>query len=298
MSMLGTYRFIAQHPLTKDHKAQAMVRWLRWQLASRVSRSSLTVPFVNQTRLLVRSGMTGATGNIYCGLHEFEDMGFLMHFLRPDDFFVDVGANIGAYSILAAASGAKVLSFEPVPSSFAALLDNIHLNRMGSRIDARPHAIGGSPGVLRMTADTDTTNRALSAGEHYTGETVEVDLVTLDQALKDMPVPALIKIDVEGFEMEVLKGAGSLLARPEVEALIIEVNGSGCRYGVTDTVLHAHLQSLGFRPYRYDPRSRVLVNGESAMHAAQGNALYLRHANVAQQRVSAAPSFNVLEQAL
>lgn len=54
--------------------------------------------------------MTGATGNIYVGLHEFEDMAFLLHVLRRTDLFVDVGANIGSYTILAGgAAGAKLL---------------------------------------------------------------------------------------------------------------------------------------------------------------------------------------------
>jgi hypothetical protein len=48
------------------------------------------------------SGMTGATGNLYVGLHEFEEMAFLLHFLRPGDLFADVGANVGSYTILAA----------------------------------------------------------------------------------------------------------------------------------------------------------------------------------------------------
>ncbi len=82
MGLLNTYRFIANHPLTRDHKIHAMSRWLRWQFGSRVLGWPVVVPFVGDTRLLARPGMTGATGNIYCGLHEFEDMAFVLHFLR------------------------------------------------------------------------------------------------------------------------------------------------------------------------------------------------------------------------
>lgn len=56
--------------------------------------------WIEGARLMVRNGMTGATGNIYCGLHEFTDMSFVLHLLRPDDLFVDVGANIGSYTVL------------------------------------------------------------------------------------------------------------------------------------------------------------------------------------------------------
>ena len=85
--------FIAGHPLTRDQKLRAFGRFFRWQVESRLRREVI-VPWIGGTRLAARKGMTGATGNIYCGLHEFEDMAFLLHFLRPCDAFVDAGANI------------------------------------------------------------------------------------------------------------------------------------------------------------------------------------------------------------
>jgi predicted RNA methylase len=73
--------------------------------------------------------MTGATGNIYAGLHDFHEMALLLHFLRPCDVFVDIGANVGAYSVLASGVvGAKTFAFEPVPQTFACLRDNVRMN--------------------------------------------------------------------------------------------------------------------------------------------------------------------------
>jgi len=230
MALLNNYRFIANHPLTRDRKISAFIRWLRWQIGSRVLGWPVAVPFVNNTRLLAKSGMTGATGNIYCGLHEFEDMGFVLHFLRPGDLFVDIGANIGAYSILASVTGAHMISFEPVPATFEAFLDNIHLNRLETHVDTRSQAVGRASGVLEMIADQDTTNQALRAEDHYTGKTIRVPVVTLDEALQNK-MPKLIKIDVEGFETDVLAGAVKTLANPELRAVVMELNGSGKRYG-------------------------------------------------------------------
>jgi hypothetical protein len=62
----------------------------------------VVVPFVGDTRLLVARGMRGATGNVYVGLHEFEEMAFALHALRPSSRFIDVGANVGSYTVLAA----------------------------------------------------------------------------------------------------------------------------------------------------------------------------------------------------
>ena len=63
------------------------------------------------------------TGNIYCGLAEFADMAFVLHVLRAGDLFVDIGANAGAYTLLASSvAGAKTTCFEPVPATYARLL--------------------------------------------------------------------------------------------------------------------------------------------------------------------------------
>lgn len=66
-------RFLCNHLLTRDHRAAAFARLCRWQIASRLRREVI-VPWVGGIRLAARRGMTGATGNIYAGLHEFADM--------------------------------------------------------------------------------------------------------------------------------------------------------------------------------------------------------------------------------
>ncbi len=80
-----------------------MTRFLRWQLGSRLLRMPLLVPWVGNTSLVIEAGMTGATMNFYCGLHEAVDMALVLHALQPGDVFLDVGANVGTYTILASA---------------------------------------------------------------------------------------------------------------------------------------------------------------------------------------------------
>jgi FkbM family methyltransferase len=293
VSVLDTFRFIAGHPLTRDRKAQAFGRWLQWQISSRAWPHPAVVPFVNDTRLLVRSGMTGATGNIYCGLHEFEDMAFVLHFLRPGDLFADVGANVGTYSVLAASTGAKVVSFEPIPATFESLLDNLHLNRLLAQVDARNLAIGRSEGHIQMVADQDTTNQVLPSGGIYAGETVNVPQATLDTALRESGAPRVIKIDVEGFESDVLAGAEGVLSDEALQAVVMELNGSGRRYGHDDEDLHQSMRSRGFGSFRYAPCERRLIDLEGR-RSLQGNTLYLRSPESAQAMVAGASPFRVL----
>jgi len=294
MSLLNTYQFISNHPLTKNRRGAAFKRWLRWQLGSRLVPGAIVVNFVAGSYLLVRPGMTGATGNIYCGLHEFEDMAFVLHFLRPGDLFVDVGANIGSYTVLASAAvGATTMAFEPIPATFQSLLDNIHLNRMADRVEAFNSAVGRSKGEIEMTVDRDTTNQAIQAGENYSGQTAKVPVVTLDEALKGRPVPKLIKIDVEGFESEVIAGAQAVLSNPAQQAVIMELNGSATRYGIDESALHRQMLEFNYKPYTYDPMRRQLID-LAGQKSKSGNTLYLRQPREAQEYLTRSEPYKVI----
>lgn len=292
MALLQTLRFILGHPLNQERKTEALLRYVRWQIGSRILPGPVAVPFVDQIRLLVAPGMTGATGNLYCGLHEFEDMAFTLRFLRPGDLFVDIGANVGSYSLLAAAAGARSIAFEPVPSTFKALTDNIRLNGLSDQIDARQIAIGARRETLIFTSDEDTMNHV--AGSNEEGKaTVQVDVQTLDEALGDQH-PILLKIDVEGFESNVLEGGHSTLESTRLLAVILELNGSGRRYGFEDADVHGAMLRFGFAPYQYHPTIRKIESLQGP-NLERGNTLYLRDREFVVRRLEGAPRFQVGE---
>jgi FkbM family methyltransferase len=81
-----------------------------------------------------------------------------------------------------------------------------------------------------MTADRDTTNRAIVNGLGYTGATVKVAVSPLDEIL-ERRIPKLIKIDVDGYESEVVAGGTEVFAGPDLQAVIMELNGSGMHHG-------------------------------------------------------------------
>jgi hypothetical protein len=158
-------------------------------------------------------------------------------------------------------------------------------------VDARNAAVGASGGVIRMTADQDTTNQALLADSRYAGATLSVPLTTLDGALQGK-VPKAIKIDVEGYESAVLAGAAETFADRALEAVIMELNGSGSRYGVDEGRLHQQLCDIGFFPCTYDPLTRRVADLEG-QRSNSGNTLYLRSPEAAQLTVVQAPTFRV-----
>jgi FkbM family methyltransferase len=281
--MLNLLRFIWQHPLASRQRMRALGRMVRWQLATRLlPEAELAMPFVSESRLLMRRGMTGATGNWYCDLHELHDMAFVLHLLRPGDLFVDVGANVGSYTVLAAAGvGARVVSVEPVPQTLRQLLRNVRLNDLGQIVEVHGVGVSDADGELRFSAELDTVNHVLVKGEQ--GASVVVPVRTLDALLLNQ-VPTLIKMDVEGFELPALKGAVATLAHPSLRALILETNGSGRRYGHSDKAIVDLLTRQGFWPHTYDGFERRLTTGLGG-----ANTVFVRDPERVQALVSAAP---------
>lgn len=284
--MWRTLRFILTHPLNRSRKFGALVGYVRWQIGSRLVQGPVAVPFVERTRLLVRAGMRGATGNLYCGLHEFASMGLVLHALRFGDLFVDVGANIGSYTILASGvCGASTISIEPVQEAFRHLADNVNLNGLGDLVSLNRVAVGDSPGMVRMTSALDTLNHVVP--EDRGGDAVEVPILTLD-GLLDGRAATLLKIDVEGYEAHVVRGAGHTLSVYPPLAVIVEMNGQGGRYNSGEEALDADLRGFGFAPCQYDPFSRSLTPG-AGFPRTDPNVLYVRDIAALAARLRSAP---------
>jgi FkbM family methyltransferase len=256
------------------------------QLTARAQRGDVIVAFPNTTRLAVSPWAKGAAHYIFPRLCEFEEMSLVMHYLRPGDVFVDVGANIGAYTVLAAGvAGANVVGFEPIPRTFAQCIRNVELNQLGGKVRAINAAVGAEAGALRMTDDLGTENYIVARG----GAGCEVPVITLDSQLAGQ-TPTLIKVDVEGFESAVFAGARHTMTLSGLQALIVERNEGGTRYGFDVGLLHRQIRDFGFSPFSYLPFERRLV---PLPDDARGNLIYLRNADAITQRLRAATPYTL-----
>jgi FkbM family methyltransferase len=272
-------RFISSHHLTRRHRAEAFLRFANFQLKARLNEE-IIFPWIGDTRLAVRRGMTGATGNIYAGLHDFSEMAFLLHFLRPGDLFYDVGANVGTYTVLASGvCQARSLAFEPDPSAAAALRRNVEVNGLADLVTVQETAVGAAKGVANFTIGLDTGNRILMEGSIGARK---IEMTTLDES-SVREKPTLLKMDVEGFNYQVVEGAKTTLASENLKAIIIEWPSE-----VINT-----LTSLGFQRIKYNPLSRGFQ--EYSDQEQQPNTLFIRNVDFVGRRVADANSFSVLE---
>ncbi|MBK8563692.1 MAG: FkbM family methyltransferase [Saprospiraceae bacterium] len=285
--LLQTLRRLTEHPLTINRKVVTLARYLDWQLNSRAGNPEIIKLWVEGLSLIVRRGYHASTACHYFGLPEFESMGFLLHFLKPADCFVDAGANIGAYSLLASGvCGAFSLAFEPDTNAAQMLLKNRALNHLESQIDVHETGLGASYQSLQMTTGKGIQNHIStqtdSPGTH-------IRIVPLDDFCKAR-VPVLIKIDVEGYETAVVKGAKNTLANLGVKALIVESMGLGQRYGFDEGALHQQLLSIGFQLFDYQPFTRKF---HQIVTPIFGNNLYLRDVSFVENRVKNGLKINI-----
>lgn len=276
------FSFILKHPLAKRNKTKSIIRFIKWQVISRIVHFPIIYPYVEKSKIIAQKGM-GSNGTIYVGLNDFEDMSFLLHFLREDDLFVDVGANIGLYTVLSSAViGAKTVCFEPVKTTFQKLLLNINVNNIHHKVEACNMGLGDKTMNLKFSVNLDSMNHVIMPNEIETDLFQEAQVDRMDNIFKTR-IPLLLKIDVEGYELQVLKGAAKTLQNPELRAIIVELNAGGWRFNVPDDMIHNYLSEFGFRPYSYNPFTREIRQEQT--YSKGLNTIYLRDIPFIKERI-------------
>lgn len=283
---------ILNHPLTKKQKVKTLLRYAKRALVIRLCPYPIAYPFIKETRLYVEKGLSSAELQIYTGLYEFEDMLFLLHFLRKEDTFIDIGANVGVYTVLASGvCGAESVAIEPIPSTYTHLRRNVLGNDLAHKVTTHNIGVGKANGILKFTSTLNASINKVATDEHIGHALIDVPVKPLDELLVDKS-PSLIKIDVEGFENNVILGATRTLENKTLKAIIIELNGLSSNYGFQDKEVHERILSAGFKAYAYNPRTRKLTPIEGW---GDRNTIYLRNVDEVQNRLNAAdavPIFN------
>jgi FkbM family methyltransferase len=282
-------REISTNPFTRGKPLSAWSRFIRWQTIDRALGGERDAPFVNDLVIQVRHGRAAATGVLYLGLPEVESMAFFAHALRPGDTFLDVGANIGTYSVLAAGvAGCRVMAMEPVPETYALLVGNLRRNSLLGSAETLNVAASDRAGTVRMTSAEDSTNHVLGAEERGG---IEVRTATLDE-LVNVDGPVFMKIDVEGHEAQALAGASRLMGDARLEAIAMEFAGCGTQFGVDERALYRSVVDRGFESCSYDPETRRLAPCAGGPDRP-GNTIFVRDRAAVQRRLKDAPPIRV-----
>ena len=216
------------------------------------------------------------------GVKEDATTEYVKSLIRPGMTFVDVGANIGYFTLLAASLGARVVAYEPTLAVFERLRENVALNSFDN-ITVVNAAVAEKRGTLTLYASTDDpeANNLFGDDDHP----VEVATICLDDDLAERGVEKvdLLKVDVEGAEPLVLAGAIRLLRSAAAPAIVMELNPVALRFANSEPAdLLNSLQSNG---YRCTELERAMYKGEIVV-----NILAVPEEREKRDTVSAQPS--------
>jgi FkbM family methyltransferase len=194
---------------------------------------------------------------IRSGCYEPDTMEFIRSYLRPGMVFLDVGAHVGQYTLVASGlvgSQGRAHAFEPHPLLYEALRRNVARNHC-TNVVVNGTAVCASDGdseLVLATADNYGAS-SLAAGGADSGARSHVRSVTLDSyvRMEGMSRIDLIKIDIEGGELAALMGAGGVLRDHWDVALVVEIcDRHARRFGYSVEDIEAHLRSQGFQLFR------------------------------------------------
>lgn len=275
MGLRSTIKFIASHPLNTNRIDKGIGSFLYWQAISRFKEEH-HFNWISGQKLIVKKGMTGATGNIYCGLHEASEMAFFLNSIKEGELFLDIGANIGSYSIIASGCcKAKSIAFEASSATVEHILKNIEINSLGEKVNVLNIALGDYNGEIKFSTGLDTVNHVIE-DESSSHEVVEI------RRLDDIDIAQeanFIKMDVEGFEEKVISGANNVLSSEKVLAVQTELVSSE---------VNSFFINNGFVRIFYEPITRKIYN-KPINNITMSNAIYVRDIDDIKKRVESAP---------
>jgi FkbM family methyltransferase len=201
------------------------------------------------------------------GPFELEEQCFLKYFLKRNGVFIDVGSNIGLFSLIASkrvGKKGKVYSFEPTPETFKWLQLNISVNRI-KNIYASNIAVSNNSGKQEFKISGDGYDAWNSFGIPSEGKVIEkiqVNTITFDDfiCLNNLERIDLIKIDVEGWEINVLKGGKKYFNKCTSAAILIEFTDINLQNaGFSSTELYNLLISYGYKLFTFNCSQKLLL---------------------------------------
>lgn len=213
---------------------------------------------------------------------------------KPDEVYVDIGANVGMYAIYAGVVGARVFAFEPEALNYAELNKNIFVNDLHGRVTAYCMAITDEADVSVLHLSTfsfagshhDFAENWWKTDRNIGGRQIERDKrpqqgcvsYSLDELVSRqvLPPPHHIKIDVDGFEHKVARGAANTFQRPELKTILLEVD-----FKIPESLqIVDHLRGQGWKvsdhqlrvnQHEYMPEGKI----ESLMSRGKGGANFI-----------------------
>lgn len=254
---------ILRHPANRQRRARAVFRGVRWQLVKRFIGPEVRLSLFGAD-LILPTARNSVSDIYYFGEYfEWENLKFCERVVRCGDVVIDGGANIGmfTYALMSYAQhGLKVYAFEPDHAAAEVIRNNVSRNYPPGSVEVIEAALGAVTGTAQFRNDLDVGSRLATEDESALNPWVEVNVQTLDYVIPSATVISLLKLDVEGSELEALKGASRILAAGLVAVIVVEgFERQLAMRGTSRRDLFGFLAQHGYSFWRYQVEKNELI---------------------------------------
>ena len=247
------HSWLFRHPTFRKHPVRTTYRVMKWEIFRKTS-THVKLPFL-QFKLKVRP--SDGMGRLICyfGAEADDVFAFMKGYLRAGMNVIDVGANIGSHTILAAqlvSPGGKVLAFEAHPDTAAVLRENLKLNHI-TNAEVRQQGVSDHLGLSEFNIGVDSAKNSMV---RKGARAIEIPTDKLDNLIPRNFRIDLLKIDVEGADYLVLIGAVEILASMPPPVIVLEASEN-------QRVISNLLSTYGYRFYAFAPDPYSFIEATS-----------------------------------
>src|SRR3990167_342480 len=177
-------------------------------------------------------------------------------YIKKDMVVVEIGANIGVFTLWAYPYSSKIYAVEPSAEHFDTLMHMLTFNHMLDKVVPINKAISNESGKASFYHNDNTTMYSLSDAIKSTNEVEQVEMITLEELLQDIPNVNLLNLDVEGFESRILAHDTFDKVASKIDTIVVE-HHAWC--GVTLSQLQASISDRGFKVTKANTKADVLI---------------------------------------
>jgi len=213
--------YIWCYPPNRGQRLRRLCLAVFWQLHKRLIGLPLIYRLDNGFRFVAYPQSIGASYAFYVSEYDYPFIRFHRSWLSGQGTILDVGANIGLYALSLATHCKSAILVEPDPVAFEMMRENVELNRLASAFRLFQFAAGDEcKDVFLSQQDTGWPSNKVSANDGLPVRQLTVDEILRSPVVQDSPRVEFVKIDVEGYELNVLQGMTSLIDGPSPPCLI------------------------------------------------------------------------------
>ncbi|MFA5136543.1 MAG: FkbM family methyltransferase [Patescibacteria group bacterium] len=239
---------ILNHPNNSDKKIKTLLRLLFWKVNQIFFHVPAIIELTQDRKCICYTDSSNGGLVVYSKLFDYSEMTYLLKKLKPEDTFIDVGANIGVYTLLASSVITKgmIHAFEPYGQSQKRLLENLRLNDIAN-VQVVEKIVSDKTGYEYLGIEKESEINHIIYS--HDDKKIKISSITLDDYIFRNKINkiSILKIDVEGAEMKVLKGGEESIRKGKIKKILLELNRNNQFFGTSNRAIIDWLKLRGYR---------------------------------------------------